>query len=948
VFQEKEEPVSRDLPEEINMKKLGEYLIENNICNESLLESALQEKVELKSQGIFKPLGAVLTDSHAVSQGDIDDVMSHMHLDILSSSALFQNIAIDILKNVLSLAQHKILPEDSVIFRQNEEPESFFIIISGTVKIYRTSADSQQENIIAYLKEGEGFGEVALLTGEPHSATACTINETSLLVFTKEEFDSLIESHPDISLALIKGFASRLNRKDEEILKAYENEQAYQQFVSQESELSLPDLIGQTRTINNLRKKIHEAAENELPVLVRGEPGTEKLVVAGTIHKNSGRSSAPFLSMNAEDITIEGYGAIPDTDSGTLQLEMAQSSVLFGYEKGAFAISQARGLGLLQICRTGTVVIENVDKLTRGVQQKLHDFLVQGTFETVGGQLPIASSAKIIATSSKDLGKLAEEGFFDAGLLGLLQQNDMTVPPIKKRKSDLRLLVDFLIIMECFKTPDRKLIKGISLEAYQRIMEYDWPGNMDELQIVIRRAINLAQGEYLMPEDIFIGIAPPEGKYTINLFQFGRIKAFFQSRFYPVGLQVITASVFSLIFIFAFLGSRSPDSNVSVLLVWAMWWPMLTVSWLVGARIWCSVCPMGAVNDLLNRVGNKKFKVPAFIRNNGIYLSALGLAVIIWAEAAAKMPYSPMATGFLLLSIVTFAVLSGIFYERRLWCRYLCPLGRLAAIFSGCSIIEWRSNSSICNSTCKNNTCYKGDEKTRGCPLYQGPFSLSSNQDCILCGNCVKTCPNNSPALNLRMPGHELWAALKPEKVTTIFVPVILGTQLFRGIEHSSFVQTLEANTHSTWLLYALILIACIGASLGFMQAAGNISFGTMKNGGVKKAELFSHVIIPLAFAFEFVYQLKPLLTRLGSFFPVLGRQIGINLEFLKITASPGIVKFWQVSRLLAGMALSILFLQILVRKHQEKKGSSAITGFLKWLPILFLGLIYIWIFLSV
>ena len=928
------------------MKRLGEYLIENGTCDAALLDRALQEQAELQGKGVFKPLGSVLTDSFAVPQQDIDKAVSLMHLNILSSSVFFQSVSKEALLKTLSRAQFLILPENSVIFSQGEEPESFFIVVSGNVRIFKTEADGQ-ESIVAQLKAGEGFGEVSLLTGEPHSASAKTLASTSLLVFAKKDFNSLIESRPDISLALIRGFASRLNQKDEEIIRAEEKEKAYQEFVSQESELSLPDLIGQTRTINNLRKKIHEAAENDLPALVQGEPGTEKLVVAGTIHKNSGRSSAPFLSMDAEDITIEGYGAIPDTDSGTLQLEMAQSSVLFGYEKGAFSFSQSRGLGLLQICRTGTVVIENVDKLTMGVQQKLHDFLKHGTFETVGGQRPIASSARIIATTSKNLGGLAKEGLFDADLLKLLQSNDMAVPPIKKRKSDLRLLVDFLIIMECFKTPDRKLIKGMSPEAYQRIMEYDWPGNMDELQIVIRRAINLAQGEYLIPEDIFIGIAPPKGKYTINLLQFPRIKAIFRSRFYPVGLQAITAGVFSLIFIMAFLGSRSPESNVTVLLVWAMWWPMLIVSWLAGARIWCAVCPMGAVNDLLNRVGKKKFKVPAFIRDNGTYLSAVGLGVIIWAEAASKMPYSPMATGFLLLSIVAFAVLSGIFYERRLWCRYLCPLGRLAAIFSGCSVVEWRSNSSICNSTCKDNSCYKGNETTKGCPLYQGPFSLSSNQNCILCGNCVKTCPNDSPALNLRMPGHELWAAIKPEKVTVIFVPVILGTQLFRGIEHSSFVQTLEANTHSTWLLYALLLLLCIAVSYGFIQAAGNLSFAKLQKGAAKKAELFTHAIIPLAFAFEFVYQLKPLLTRLGSFFPVLGRQFGINLDWLSVTASDGVVKFWQVTFLLAGMGFSYLFLQILRRKHQEVIKTSLLNSSLKWVPILCWGVLYIGMFMK-
>jgi transcriptional regulator with AAA-type ATPase domain/NAD-dependent dihydropyrimidine dehydrogenase PreA subunit len=938
----------RKLPDEsFVMKRLGQYLIENEVCNEALLDNALQEQAHLKSQGIFKPLGSVLAESHKIPQRDIDKAGTLMQLSVLSSSVVFKNISRKTLLKTLTGAQFQIMPEGSELFKQGEEPNSFFIIISGKVKIFKTSTDSQ-EHIVVNLKNGEWFGEVSLLTGEPHSASAKTETTTSLLVFSKNNFHKLIESSPDISLSIIKGFASRLNRKDEEISKAEEKEKAYQQFVSQESELSLPDLIGQTRAINNLRKKIHDIAENDVrPVLVDGDPGTEKLVVAGTIHKNSRRASAPFLTMDADDITIEGYGAIPDSDSNSLQLEMAQSSVLFGYEKGAFSVSKTRGLGLLQICRQGTVVVRNVDKLTKGVQEKLYNYLQDKTFMTVGGQKPITSNARIIVTTSEKLEKLVSEGRFKKELLELLLTYRLTIPPIRKRKSDLRLLVDFIIIMECFKTPDRKLIKGISPEAYKRIMEYDWPGNMDELQVVIRRAINLAQGEYLIPEDIFIGIAPPKGKYTINLLKFPSIKSFFESRFYPLGLQMTTASVFSLIFIMAFLGSRSPDKNVSVLLVWAMWWPMLTVSWLVGARIWCSVCPMGAANDLLNRIGRIKFKVPSFVRDYGMHLSAIGLVVIIWAEAASKMPDSPMATGVLLLSIASFAILSGIFYERRLWCRYLCPLGRLAAIFSGCSVIEWRSNSSICNSTCKNNTCYKGDEKIKGCPLYQGPFSLRSNQNCILCGNCVKTCPNDSPALNLRMPGHELWATIKPEKVTIIFVPVILGTQLFRSIEHSKFVQALEANTHSTWLLYMLLLLVCITASYGFIQAAGRMSFDKLKNGALKKADLFTHAIIPLAFAFEFVYQLKPLLTRLGTFFPVLGRQFSINLDYLNIVASPGIVMFWQVAFLLAGIMLSFLFLQILRHRNQLKKPGSIFISSLRWAPLLFWGAIYIGIFMK-
>ena len=236
---------------ESSKKKLGEYLVENSICDEAQLDRALHEQAELKSKGVFKPLGTLLTDSHAVPQESIDKVVSGIHLDILSASALFQSTSSDVLQKTLSRAQSRILPEDSVIFSQGDEPDSFFIVASGKVTIFRTSPEGQ-ESTIANLGEGEGFGEVSLLTGEPHSASAKTVKPTSLIIFSKKELTNLIENHPDISLALIKGFASRLNRKDEEIVQAHENEKAYQQFVSQESELSLPDLIGQTRTINTL------------------------------------------------------------------------------------------------------------------------------------------------------------------------------------------------------------------------------------------------------------------------------------------------------------------------------------------------------------------------------------------------------------------------------------------------------------------------------------------------------------------------------------------------------------------------------------------------------------------------------------------------------------------------------------------------------------------------
>jgi transcriptional regulator with AAA-type ATPase domain len=473
------------------MKKIGKYLLENRICDESSLNHALEQQKELREKGVYKPVGLILTESMGVDSHDQSQALFQMHYDTVSASTLFKVLSPELIKQTVSLAEHKILPENSLLFKEGDDFSSFYLVVSGKVKLFVGSPEGE-EKTISQLGPGDGFGEIALLTGGAHKNSAITITPTSLLVLSKKHFEQLCFQYPEVAMTFIRGFANRLVQKDSEIFQAGEKEIAYQKFVSEQDALALPEVIGEARSIKKLRLKIKEAAENDLPVWIEGEIGTEKLVVAGTIHKNSGRSTTPFLSMDAEDITIEGYGAIPDTDSGTLQLEMAQSSILFGHEKSAFAISQGRGgLGLLQICSTGTVVIENVDKLTSGVQQKLHNFLEHGTFETVGGQKPITSSAKIIVTSSKNLDELVQDGLFDAGLLELLLSNVMAVPPIRKRKSDLLLLVDFLIIMECFKTPDRKLIKGISPEAYQRIMEYEWPGNMDELQIVTRRAINL-------------------------------------------------------------------------------------------------------------------------------------------------------------------------------------------------------------------------------------------------------------------------------------------------------------------------------------------------------------------------------------------------------------------------------------------------------------------------
>ncbi|MEJ2056978.1 MAG: sigma 54-interacting transcriptional regulator [Desulfofustis sp.] len=923
-------------------KRIGDYILEEGICTDDVLTQALAAQAALRDQNINRSLGSILIEDFKINKEKLVRCFNRMHLDILQRSTTFGSFREELLVQIVEKVSQQVVSEHSLIFEKGSESDFFFVIISGEVKIFIETEEGEEHELYV-LKAGDSFGEIALLSEGLHSTSAKAVTDTSLLMLSKTDFESLCREFPDISKEYLKILARRVARGNEDLIRAAVHEKAYQQYMSQEDELSIADVIGETRAISNLRKKIAEVASIESPVLIVGEKGTEKLAVAAEIHRSSQRSSKAFMFMDAEDVSIIGSDSI-STDP--FLLETSQNSTLFGHLRNAFPHAESNRLGLLQICRDGTIVIENIDHLSLKLQEALLNFIKTGFFQQLGAQDMIPSASRIIGTATSDLKELVNRELFNQEFYDLLTGNTLTIPPLKKRKKDLRLLVDFIIIQECFKSPDRKLIKGISDEAYQRIMRYDWPGNMEELEVVIRRAIILAQGDYLMPEDVFVGMAPPEGKHVFNLLKLDNVRDLFLNNFYPAGLQLVTGAIFALIFFFAFTGSNSSASNIIVVMVWAFWWPVLVISWLLGARIWCAVCPMGAANDLLNRLCSLKRQVPKSVRKYGIYISAAGLALIVYVEASTNMVNSPRATGFLLLSILLCAILSGLLFERRLWCRYLCPLGRLGAVFSSCSVVEWRSNSSICNSTCQTNACFKGNETIPGCPVYQGPFSLRSNHNCILCGNCVKLCENSSPVLNVRIPGHELWAALKAERVSTIFMPVIMGTQFLRGLEYSYLTRTLEDKTHSTWAAYGIILLVATALSYYFVKIGGQLAFSKLRDDSIDKGALFTNALIPLAFAFELGYQVRPFLERLGHFFPILGRQFGLDLYFLDFAIAAGSSKPWQIFIVCFGLLAALIFLKIIIRNHEIPDEEKTRPLYVRRFPVYFLAGLYIAMFI--
>ncbi|MGW8324815.1 MAG: sigma 54-interacting transcriptional regulator, partial [Desulfobacterales bacterium] len=805
---------------------------------------------------------------------------------------------------IAEVAEYLALPKGKAIIHQGDQGDSFYQIISGSARVFRISEDGVDVTLNT-MGPGESFGEMALLTGEPRSASVETQETCGLLQISKQAFDKLVSEIPEFSLALSKTLSSRLNRGGVELVHASATEKAYQRFISKQSVEAEPTLIGRSRVVKQLRDKIKEAAKNDKPVLILGESGTEKGDVAGLIHWDSQRKEGPLLSVDIKTVSI-GRSADGSQKDDPIRFELAQSSTLFGHAKGTLSFAPERRLGLFQIGDGGTVVIENVEYLTDSVQDKLIDFIQDGRFQPLGDQTFIHSSTRIMATSSIDLNQRVQAGKFNKQLFDILGKNQiLTVPPLRKRKKDLRQLAEYLI--EYYSRQAGKSIDGIDLDAYKGIMAYDWPGNTDELGTVIRRGVNLAQSNLLIPEDILIGSAPRVAeRVSFNILNVDRIRRLFLSSVFPGGAQLVAGAFFLLIIYLGFLGTQTPNHNVSLELTWGLWEPLVMLSCIFAARIWCAICPVGASTSFISRKFGLSRNVPYFIRNYGSYLAVAGIVAIFWSEVVFNMPSSPRATAILILFISVPAFILALVYKRRIWCRFLCPLGKLVGFISRCSILELRANQNICNNDCMENSCYVGKDHQAGCPVFEAPFTLHNNQDCILCGNCIKNCANQVPAINLRIPGQELWTFRKPDLTMAILVSIIMGTQFFRGLENNGYFHKFVFAQTQPWIIYSVLMVISASLAFLFIKVAGNTILGSKSNLSSRAMQnLVAYAFVPMVAIFELSFHFERLISRGGQLLPTLGRQLGFNWDFLVVSMNPLWIKCYQTIFILIGVFAS-------------------------------------------
>ncbi len=239
------------------------------------------------------------------------------------------------------------------------------------------------------------------------------------------------------------------------------------------------DVIGADLGLKNVMKMVRQVAPTESPVLLFGETGTGKEVIANTIHNLSLRKDGPFIRVNC--------GAIPAT---------LIDSELFGYEKGAFtgAVSQKRGR--IERAHGGTLFLDEIGELTPDAQVRLLRVLQEHEIDRVGGTHTIRVNIRIIAATNRDLEQMMDQNKFRTDLFFRLRVFPITIPPLRKRKDDIPELVNHFIQKKS-KEMKRLIVPSPEPDVINRLMEYHWPGNIRELENAVERSLILDPGNLL-------------------------------------------------------------------------------------------------------------------------------------------------------------------------------------------------------------------------------------------------------------------------------------------------------------------------------------------------------------------------------------------------------------------------------------------------------------------
>ena len=492
-------------------------------------------------------------------------------------------------------------------------------------------------------------------------------------------------------------------------------------------------VVGSSRYAQRLRTAVLEAARDphRQPVLISGEPGLEKDNLAALVHYGSADRRRLLVRLDASDL-------------------------------------QGSSLNLLNELGSNTLLVSGMDRVDDAVQQRLIA-MAHGQAPEFKGRVLFTSEATIPA------------------LDGLVQS--IRVPPLRVRRTDLG---DWLRYQLRLQSPGLGWSQppALSESVVRRLQNHDFANNLRELEAMVDRALRQARqqshGELppLLPEEVFW----TEEKTRRARFDIWRWKPQLRNwmrapALWNTLLFGLVSWMFVVVNVVLWLGPQDRAANPMLNLFWAWWWPLILLSYPLVGRLWCAICPFmvwGQIAQKLTPWRKKSWPHGDMDRWGAPALAAGFASILLWEEVW-NLENTAWLSSCLLLLITAGAVIGSTVFEKRFWCRYLCPVGGMNGLFAKLSILELRAEAGTCSGSCSSYACFKGGPAdgeglaSEGCPLGTHPAHLSDNRNCVLCMTCTQACPNRSVQLRLRPPAADLQRTMQAPNGERGLILVLAG-----------------------------------------------------------------------------------------------------------------------------------------------------------------------------
>jgi transcriptional regulator with AAA-type ATPase domain/NAD-dependent dihydropyrimidine dehydrogenase PreA subunit len=811
----------------------------------------------------------------------------------------------EILAAMLPKFEFQLLPANRRFILEDTLPDALYILGRGRMESYRTSLNGPAWAIS--LLPGSVLHLNELLLEQPTPYTVIPLSDCELWRLPKAEFIAIADQFPELFQIVSRQLATNLTQVSSQLAFEQERQTILRPYLVAKAKRGI---VGTSRYALRLRQQIKDAARDRRSVFILGEPGLEKDNIATLIHFSSATRREPIIKVNC--VTLQGSG-----------------SELFGRVGGK--------PGLLEAVGSGTLIFNNLQDLPADLLPKLKQLLETGCYTPIqrgGSPLPIAaktSDARIVIVSEKafpDIEKLTPHLF--------------KVPPLRVRREDIKVQVDYyLSLIAQFRSKPKR---SLTPEALRRLQAYTYPGNLAELQNLLERAIAQTADDAVLTDELFWPAEAQKQRFRVNLLNaYPWLRQFLRSDWWPTRINYgFTLGFFALVVLILWFGPQDRQHNFALNMFWAWWWPLVLIGFPFVGRVWCAVCPFMIYGELLQFISLKlwprslqRWPRDFADRWGGWFLFGLFALIFLWEELW-DLQNTAYLSSCLLLLITAGAIICSQFFERRFWCRYLCPIGGMNGLFAKLSITELRAQQGTCSAECTTYQCYKGGpekgegQETQGCPLYSHPAQLVDNRDCVLCMTCLKACPHRSVELNLRPPGIELWTTHQPRRYEVALLLLLLGGIFLHRLPEIQDGLGLDLHLQQFWP-HAVVSVAVLAIAACIpLLIHGLLHLNT--RGKHRSFIELAYGYLPLVLGGTLAHYLRLGLTEAGQIIPVTFATFGLGHAGLPtLMAHPAVIAFLQGGVLIASLLVTWIVTQkigrqSLVQLWPQQIGSMGLT----------------------